>query len=216
MSFRVAKFYGMMRTGTSYFQKIVRMNFCDLKVLSNGMQWKHAYPINPDPYHISKNEEFKNKIVKAYEENAILYLFVIKNPYSWIMSMCKRRRWDINKQPVDFIQDLCFKWNGMVGEYVKWSWKHPDTSRVLRYEDIIIDFDGTLDSLCKDFNLERKDKNKWINVHNEIISSGQMVNKTCDWKKKITDFSMINKQVITLINNIIDPELMESLEYDFV
>jgi len=136
------KIYGMMRTGSCWLHTLISDNFKQ-QVLTNSLGWKHSYPVKPNP-SIVEDPQGIVSIRNAFEQNKILYIYTIKNPYSWILSMCKRRRWDVNRVELDFLQELCFKWNAFANEYVD---LQGYDSIVLKYEDLLYNTISTLESL---------------------------------------------------------------------
>ena len=104
MSTKIFKMYGMQRTKTNYFQKILNLNFHDIIVLSNLSGWKHGLvqtsvdwsgdnweetPEISKQYYMANMSESKGQsklIDKAFKDKSVHFIFSYRNPYTNYMS----------------------------------------------------------------------------------------------------------------------------------
>lgn len=146
------KIYGLRRTGTNYLQWLLCNNFKCLVLLIDVFSWKHGRPVivpgninslihNPKDYRLSND---LNDIPNIDKDPC--YLLSIKDPYSWYISMCSWH--NIDPLPVERDKlNLFFLWNYMASEYKKFHEKND--SIIIRYEDLLADLDGSLESIAK-------------------------------------------------------------------
>ena len=64
------KIYGLQRSGTNWLGFLIQENFKDVRVLVNEGGWKHGYYIIP--WSLKKEVDI---------------ISIIKNPYSWLVSV---------------------------------------------------------------------------------------------------------------------------------
>jgi hypothetical protein len=204
------KIYGLMRTGTCYLNRLICLNFDALPV-SNNLQWKHSYPLCPDLRKITPSP-----IETAFNRNEIKYILSIKNPYSWIISMCKRRNWNLETLTDDFLLELVFKWSYFSKEYLRFDNSKKYDSYICKYEDLIESFDSTMTVMSKTLNLTAK-KEIFENIKNEVSSSAKLLPNVKDWTLILNQsLSKINQHQIEIIAKSIDKEMMNKFEYNIV
>jgi hypothetical protein len=145
------KIHGLLRSGTNYLDALLRRNFHVACLAPSEQGWKHG----PCEYGTD-----------------LLYLFVVKDPYAWLVSFRNWERLHRRSQTVEigaFARDrltherLRRAWN--VGTPVE-AWNRslhgwlalegrPNTLFV-RYEDLIRDTEGQLERVRERFGLARR------------------------------------------------------------
>lgn len=188
MSTKIFKMYGMQRTKTNYFQKLLGLNFSDIIVLSNLSGWKHGLvQTNVDwsgdnweetleiskQYYMSNMSEAKGQskmIDKAFKNKSVGFIFSYRNPYTNYMSREKHYN-DKDK----FIKDFVSNWNMKNNNYMSF-YNENDNCFMFKFEDLVgskkID---TLDSFAKKFDLKRSN-NSYVDVENRVDPRMQNTN----------------------------------------
>lgn len=197
-----------MRTGSCWMHTLIADNFKE-KALSNALQWKHGFPLNPTSDDCN-DLDLKRELANDLSSDKILFLMIIKNPYSWILSMCKRRRWNVNSIAHDFLQELTLKWNAFALEYIG---QQRSTYQLLKYEQLLSDTEDILDFLS-DFLTPIHSEYK---VCKREVTSNLTQKGIKDWSAELDKGkTTIKEPALKVINDILDKKAMCYLSYEFV
>lgn len=248
----IIKMYGERNTGTNYVDSLLYMNLdckrlqgetpqkvqyikkrlgrsewvVDLYFLltfQNNLGWKHTCVIADD---IKKQ--------KIFTEQPIKFITIVKNPYSWLLSLNKRPYHQRDKKGMAFDDFIISKWSTVQRDNLGWGkvlesptqlwniknrsyWQMEQSlgSKTLRYEDILDSPERIVQQISSDFGFPMK-KGQFVNrvtstkekdVDNEYYREYYLKEL---WKVKIT-----SKQIET-INRQLDSELMSILGYDYL
>ena len=102
------KIFGERNSGTNYLEKIISQNCNDIKILGSLKGgWKHGFP-NLESFAIDNNETFNYKNT--------LFIFIIRDLQSWIVSMYNRP-YHINKKSKNINDFLNEKWKPNDNKY---------------------------------------------------------------------------------------------------
>ena len=145
----VTKVYGLLRTGTNYISKLIELNFYTYCLQSEEQGWKHG----PCQY-----------------TEKLRYVFVVKNPYSWLKSF---REWEIihNRVPEDIsisefiVGDLSHHqlnrawaaqtpleaWNEALKSWSQY-FNKPNVT-LIKYEDLLDNFNACMAKIRDNLNL---------------------------------------------------------------
>jgi len=147
----VVKTYGLLRTGTNYMTRLVEINYRALCLGAVEGSWKHG-PCAYDPH--------------------LKYVFLVKDPYSWIVSFlewerihgrfCGRSLSEFLATPVTHPQlrrvwgceDVISAWNESLR-----SWKtlsETDNVVFVRYEDLLQSFERELRRVSESLGLAQR------------------------------------------------------------
>lgn len=206
----VIKVYGLLRTGTNYVTKLLELNFRAFTLLSTEEGWKHG----PCQY-----------------SNKLKYVFLVKNPYSWIISFYdweKIHGRTSAETLEDFILDSTSHpilrgvwdlgnpieaWNKSLRSWIQL--KDRENVVFLRYEDLLESFDNRMLQIKGSLNLEQR-----------LSSFQDLETRVDNWKtpsprKKLSrDYYQQNKFIeafsesdLALMRQYLDPEIVTSLGY---
>tara|TARA_R110002110_G_scaffold297354_2_gene511459 strand:+ start:1017 stop:1754 length:738 start_codon:yes stop_codon:yes gene_type:complete len=176
--------YGARRTGTNYVQALLEENYSNVMVLDN-IVWKHAPSPPADEFigrFLQDRERHFNKTCAARQDlyeclqkkvltNEVIPLLTIKNPYAWVESMWRYTKnlrifnpHELGTKYVfldpaqklssqeDNVTELMNSYNQRYQQ-----WGHA-TRFVVRYEDLLIDYESILSFFEEQHSLQRINK----------------------------------------------------------
>lgn len=169
------KIHGLQRTGTNYVSNIIKNNFKEVELLETG-GWKHGpycgYLLEKEPSVIIVSKNIYAWLVSCYEywrkidglgpdlSNVSFEEFVMKSPAvlegSEDVPFLFRA-----KNLIQYYQNFYFHWLS-----IKFREPHNRVC-LIRYEDILSNFDKTISDLADIFNLHKPEKAE--NIKNEVI-----------------------------------------------
>jgi hypothetical protein len=216
------KQYGLKRSGTNYLTALLYKNFRDIHVFINVLGWKHKkdnFKISfkrkdwYKDYNPSKQEVNKN-VLNDVKKSNIYYIFQLKNPYNWVVSLAKYQNRPIKSFSINYIRSLTIRWNIKVNNYLEFTRQNIDISTVIRYEDLpqILSFIGTKFNLTKKYKNCIYDIEKRVGAGNDsskIILQDSKINKN---KVNLYHEKLSTKQ-IKVITNTVDYSLMTFFNY---
>ena len=239
------KIFGERNTGTNYLTNLFYKNI-NVKIIrgtvprknilnyneftkniyfqitkNRNLGWKHAFV---DKDFLSRHAQFSNTC----------FVFLVKNPYSYLLSLYRKTYHFVDKKPDTFKEFLQHKWklqlrdnmkerflnspvdlwNKKVSSYFECKWEFPDNVVIVCYEDLLRDPDATISDIANNFALEATES------FNNVLKSTKKEEKTFTYYQ---DYYLnerwrdnINKEDINLINNSLDFGLMEKLDYQII
>lgn len=235
------KLLGERNTGTNYLRRLIELNF-NLKLLRGtvpdpltrteflrdlyfrityrrNLGWKHA--IAPTSHVISK-----------YHASTCQFITLSKNPYSWLLSMCRRPYHNSSKTKMSFDEFLTNPWRTVGREQHPQPfatpmemWNKKNQSYVdlgkysnainLRYEDLLSNPEDVVSQIADRFgltligpefiNLTESTKERTAHTSGFEFYQDYYLNER--WRKKLSGSQ------ISIINKHIDAELMCKLGY---
>ena len=219
---KIVKIYGEKRTGTNYLTTLILTNFIDTTVFMNVGGWKHGKFIEtPNKTNllntvdrITKDKINVDETISLFTTKQVKFIIIIKNPYMWIKSMSEADRKPITPA---FVKDHINFWNDHYSDYMKYI--QNETALLVKYESLLIDPIGTMNSIKTKFNLTTNkdyvfEKRKLLACSDSAL--GSTMNKICDTSRYTNlDVSKhLKKNIIELINNTIDTNLMQFYDYN--
>ena len=185
----------------------------------HNLGWKHALAPSQEDLSIAR-----------LDPTRILFLTLTKNPYAWLLSLF-RRPYHAKRNHKNFADFLAANWKTVGRENAPRffmnpieMWNQKNTSYVklgdyatvvtCRYEDLLGDPEGFLETICRDHGLERRQR-PFENVTRAI--KGQDADKTFDdyrdyylnerWRPEI------NRAEFCQINDSLDERLLSHFHY---
>lgn len=206
------KIYAERNTGTAYLEWLLQKN---LKVeLLDGiiLGWKRR--IAPQ----------ENELIDAIKKE-VLFICLIKNPYSWLLSMHRNPvKHEVLKKVnlSDFLKysfgdyrtpiDL---WNNKNASYLNLQ-NYVERHLIIMYEDLLSNPEEVISSMAQKFEFKKR-FSRFKNQDNYISEKGIKSKKfhrkyylTESWKKEFT------KNDIEFINSRLDHNLMQQLNYQII
>jgi len=209
---RKIKIYGERNTGTIYLEWLLKKNL-DVELV-DGFEfgWKHR---------LAPGEEEMTEVMKR----EVIYLCLIKNPYSWLLSMHKRPYHHEKLRELSFAEFIRVSYGDYRNPVVMWTLKNRsydnlgkflDHHMLIKYEDILKDPKKAIEDVTEKFGIEKP--GLFRNIHNILTNSHGMTRQTfhTDYYLKERWREKLNQDHITHINKYLDRELMEKLHYSFL
>lgn len=163
------KIHGLLRSGTNYLSKLISSNFKAIVLKHSELGWKHG----PCQY-----EKFSN------------FIFISKNPYSWLLSFKYWEEIHLRSEPgklKKFIEapishtelrevwkaeNPIIAWNKCMNSWLKTSKKN--NTLFIRYEDLLMDYGDLLGKVQNKFEYESRSSH----FHN-------LTQRADDWETKV-------------------------------
>jgi hypothetical protein len=225
---QAALLYGLQRTGSNYTQHVIQKNFRNIRFFTHPSRClpthKHFRLYDeksaiPDArfynaFTYSKFEDFKQHVGKISGGEISIYIVCLKDPYSWYLSYKKHAR----KNKITYFKKslnshYIIDYNLFYRKWLDFSNDAPDEVLLLKYEDLIEDLEGSLKGIGEKFNLERS-SDKLVNPDKVPMSRLFTEAKSAFYKEK-KYLDLISEQEKDVIQHLLDPELMSSLNYQF-
>ncbi|MBN2174563.1 MAG: hypothetical protein JW731_10550 [Bacteroidales bacterium] len=206
------KIFGTVNSGTVYLEWLIRKNL-DIQILNTyDLGWKHR--IAPS------KEELTDETI----EN-VIYVCLTKNPYSWILSMHKRPYQHEALKKLGFFDFIKFSYGDYRNPIIMWNQKNNSYVQLadyvkhhilVSYEDVLYDPKKFLDEFADKFHLRKPPFYK--NINNLLTNSHGLKQKHFHkdyyleekWKSKL------NPEHIEYINQFLDKQLMQKLNYSIL
>lgn len=223
------KIFGLKRSCTNYIESLLRTNFKEHVLLhGNVMGWKHGKPVKEidwtghawveqyDPNAIEQymNSVSRKSLQKEFDNDNILYIICIKNPYAWYLSYCKAA----NITPFPLKPEICYMWNFNL-EWIQ-EYMYHKHYYVIRFEDMLSNYSAVLDDIANKFNLTPKNKvwkniTKYITVNQKIDDNVFNANYYLN-NDYIFEYTTHSYDNFNQFNQLLSIDLMESLHYNFI
>lgn len=209
---RYVKIYGARNSGTIFLEWLVNKNL-DVKTLDTyDLGWKHR---------VAPVEEELTKKMK----DDVVFLCLVKNPYSWLLSMHKRPYHHESLRGLSFLDFVKYSYGDYRNPTIMWNVKNDSylklkefvrNHEIVKYEDILKDPNKFLDELSEKYDIEKPAFYKNINnlLTNKHGIKHQKFHKEYylheRWRMKL------RHEHVELINKFLDKDLMEKLNYTFL
>ncbi|MCD4682180.1 MAG: hypothetical protein K8R86_02760 [Bacteroidales bacterium] len=206
---KYVKIYGARNSGTIFLEWLIGKNL-DVKNLDTyDLGWKHRVAPSEDELTGKMKED-------------VIFLCLVKNPYSWLLSMHKRPYHHESLRNLSFKDFIKYSYGDYRNPAVMWNTKNGSYFKlkdfvknleIIKYEDILKDPNKTLDNLSEKYGLEKPAFYKSINnlLTNKHGIKHQKFHKEYylheRWRMKL------RPEHIEQINKFLDKELMEKLNY---
>lgn len=203
------KIYGERNTGTIYLEWLLKSNL-EIKIdKSPVLGWKHRLV----PSLADLEDEIREET---------LFICLVKNPYSWLLSMHKRPYHHEVLKKFSFSDFLRYSYGDYENPMVMWNMKNNSYVRlendvsnhmIIRYEDLLSNMKSILLEIANKFDLPVPSMFKNINslITNSHGIKPQKFHRAFyieeKWRKSIMPHHA------KLINASVDSQLMEKLNY---
>lgn len=206
------KIYGERNSGTIYLEWLINKNF-EIELLKNDETgWKHRLAPSKEEIEYDLNPE-------------IYYLCLVKNPYSWLLSMHKRPYQHEELRKLRFRDFLKYSYGDYRNPIMMWNLKNRSYLELgnytknhifFRYEDFLESIAEPLNTIASKFGIAKPPFYKNIHV---LLTNSHGISKNKFhaeyyteeiWKEKL------NPDHIETINQFLDKDLMNKLEYSFL
>lgn len=227
---RAALLYGMQRSGSNYIHQLMLQNFQNIRFYNLGISRslpthkhfrlydeKSAIPDERyyNTFRYSSFKDFKRHVGKVAEQEIHTYIVCTKDPYSWYLSYKKHAR----KNKFTYFKrslntQFLIDYNLFYRKWLDFAMEAPEEVLLFRYEDLIEDLSGSLQRIAQKFDLERSPgplKNPTlVPLSREFTKARASFYK----EKKYLDF--FSERDRSVIQHLLDPELMATLNYRIV
>lgn len=209
---KFVKIYGEQNSGTIYLEWLLKKNLDAVLLDSYDFGWKHRIAPTDDEL----NEKMKTEV---------LYLCLVKNPYSWLISMHKRPYNHESLKKLSFSDFIKYSYGDYRNPIIMWNIKNASYLRlagyvkfyeILRYEDILANPDELILNLSGKYGFTKdvffkNITNLLTNTHGikqQKFHKEYYLNE--EWKRNL------RSDHIRFINQFLDKELMDKLNYQTI
>lgn len=253
---KIIKIYGERNTGTNYFHHLINLNL-DVSLLRGVVPtyvWifsdasLKAFPSFCKNYRVnekildiyfkmtsSKNFGWKHTLISPELKNIlrksgdnVIFLTLIKNPYSWLLSLYDHP-YHFNKKQMDFEQFLLKPWDTVgrenssehfVNPIDMWNKKNENYIELkdivtiinIKYEDLLANPGNIIDSISKQFNIPKKYDN-FKNLKQSVKRSEKDFNYYQTYYLKERWRDKLSNKSIKIINKYLNENLMDYFGY---
>ena len=214
--------FGLQRSGTTFLEELVKLNIKHSSILNhqNSWIWKHAYDVDLDG--ILVHEKLK--------ETKANCLYIIKHPFTWIQSVCKKKADTLDKYPnikarASDSQVHVYK-NFNLLRMAQLYNKHARywrciinsveyTVLFIKYEDLINTDEDTIEmirDIAEFFNTEINERIKiprLVNQSKKFTEKRRMI-----YKNVLLDKRIFNPIRLHAITQMLDKSLIKDLRYN--
>lgn len=209
---KFVKIYSERNSGSIYLEWLLRKNLDIVISDTFDLGWKHRLAPSSDELSEKLKEE-------------VIYICLVKNPYSWLLSMHKRPYLHESLKSLSFADFVRFSYGDYRNPITMWNTKNNSylgmedyirNFKLVRYEDLLVDSENEIIAIADKFGLKMSGTFRNIN---RIITNSHGVKKSrfhkdyyVDeiWKKKLRDIH------IERINQFLDEKLMQKLNYSII
>ena len=209
---RFIKIYGEQNSGTIYLEWLLKKNLDASLLDSFDFGWKHRIAPSAD--------ELTEKLKKE-----VLFLCLVKNPYSWLISMHKRPYNHECLHKLSFLDFLKYSYGDYRNPMVMWNTKNASYlnmkeyvqfHQIIRYEDILKEPATFINQLAEKYSFPKPAIFK--NITNLLTNSHGIKNQQFhkdyylneEWKKSL------RHEHVKLINTWLNESLMNELNYTII
>lgn len=239
------KIYGERNTGTNYLKQLLESNL-NVHLLRGTVPRKHPLCYNEFTknvyFHFTSkyNLGWKHSFVDRdfVKKNTCLtntyFIFLVKNPYSFLLSLYKKSYHFIGNKPETFqnflnhtwrlqkrdnlkaksLESPVFLWNFKVSSYLEYMDDQPGNSMLIKYEDLVNDPKKTLQTIADSFSLNKK--TSFINITSSTKPDNKRFEDYQDYYLNEKWRNNIEYSEIELINKYLDKELVHRLGYKII
>lgn len=210
---KLVKLFGARRTGTTWSREIFKANFEDVVVCNHELGSKHRAPKNLESIKkwSSKKSSTWQLYVKEVEENKrkIYPYVIIKNPYSWYLSLKEFRKSRFDIKEVKGYSHFYCRMRELEDKPEKYDNIYTKPY-FIRYEDLLSDTNGRVCDVANTFSIKLKNNN--IIIPNKVELSKAFTPARKDFYLQKGNFGLSNG-VIKELTCMIDWELMAFYGY---
>lgn len=207
------KVFGERNTATVYLEWLLRNNLKVNLLDYYTLGWKHRLAPGKDE-------------IQPVEDNSILFLCLVKNPYSWLLSMYRKPYGQEKLKELNFSEFLRFPYGDYRNPIVMWNIKNQSFLNLkeevkyhglIRYEDLLKDPQTSLELLSSKFGLNKTrhwfiNLDKYITNHHGITDNPFHKDYYIQEKWR-NEYSV---EDIQFIKNQLDVELTKKLHYEII
>jgi hypothetical protein len=206
------KIYGEQNSGTIYLEWLLKKNLDATLLDSYDFGWKHRIAPSKDEL----TEKMKQEV---------LYLCLVKNPYSWLISMHKRPYHHESLHKLSLMEFIKYSygdyrnpivmWNQKNDSYVKME-EYVQLHEIVKYEEILEDPPKFMNLLAEKFGFSKPAIFKNISslltnshgIKSQSFHKDYYLNE--DWRKNL------RHDHVKEINSWLDRDLMQKLNYSII
>lgn len=221
--------FGLQRSGTNYTQSLMLENLESFCFRNHG--YARSLPVHkhfrlyddksfvPEPKYLNafyypSFTDFDAHVRELTGSADMGYVVVVKEPYSWYISVCKearKSRWpghlrrDANNRYMSDYSLFYGKWLDFIREA-------PERIILVRYEDLLADMGGKLEEIRMKFGLEKK-QDPYHNV-SKVFKSKRFSMRRKRYYKKGDFTSMFCPEHLLVMTGNLDGKVTRELGYD--
>ena len=225
---KLIKIYGERNTSTNYFSKLIHLNKLPGNELVRDLYFLLSYKRNLGWKHTRVKSAYE---LKKYGilKNAICFVSITKNPYSWLISLYRRPYCQYYSEKPKFETFLCTPWKTVGRDNCNKMLKNPIELWNIKNSSYLqlADLNGlniTTESILKNPNLV-------INKISNHFSIDRLTDKFVNHKKSTKDKNKnftyyrdfylnekwrdnLSTEAISIINETVDKNLMNHFGYE--
>lgn len=228
---RFLKIYGLERSGTNYLEWVIRQWFVNVRVLVDELGWKHgpiraavdwtgddwSDPAWPDEQRSRHARARMNRLClqwdalrSAVADGAVSRCAIVKDPYAWVSSFSSYK--GVPCSPVDPQQIL--RWNAVNADYASYVGRHPDASKMVLYEDLLLDPRRIADGIGLSFKLVKSSAGRIVSDFT-MTTAGRPGRARFDRSRYATGSFMsgYTRADRDVFSDLLDRDLMAELGY---
>ena len=165
----LVKVFGLERSGTNYFEWLLKANCPRIRVITNQLGWKHAAPIPPlikvltsgasslssseqmqlYSHRSFQDQQFKQEVESLLAANKLRIAAVVKNPYNWYASIVRY----YSRAGLEMGPEQLHRWNQTNRSYRELQKMHPAQVMIIQYEELLTDMQQSMKKIAQHFGL---------------------------------------------------------------
>mgnify|MGYP000574649895 CR=1 FL=1 len=223
--------YGLQRAGTNYTEAVILENFKDVRFLNEHFPdclptQKHFRLYDEkfiipslqfqNNFHFPSFKQFDEKVEELTQQKDLKYVVVVKNPYAWYQSFMRlaNRTKHITYRKKHINGHFVIDWNLFHSKWLSFFNECPEKIELVKYEDLVKDFDGTMKALENKFGLK--------SIHPEYFNpksvgmSRKFTKKRNTYYKGKAYLADLHPTYIRVISELLDKSLMERFDYEWI
>ena len=207
------KVFGERNSATVYLEWLLRNNLKIDLLDYYTLGWKHRLA--------PKREE-----IEELGDESVHFLCLVKNPYSWLLSMHRKPYGQEKLSGLEFSQFLRFPYGDYKNPVVMWNIKnqalvslknHVKNHRLILYEDLLKEPRSVIEAFAVEFGIDKS--RHWFMNQEKYISNNHGITKHPfhksyyleeKWRKEY------KPEYLKFIQSQLDTELMNLLHYEII
>ncbi len=209
---KYVKIYGERNSGTIYLEWLLKKNLKIDIAETYDLGWKHRIA----PSNDELNESIKKNVV---------FLCLVKNPYSWLLSLHMRPYLHECLKKLGFSDFIKYSYGDYRNPVVMWNQKnnsywemrnYVEHYEFFRYEDILAEPANVVNLIAERYDYDKP--SMFRNINNQLSNSrGMLPGKFHkDYYLKESWKRNLRSDHVKLINEFIDTDLMKKLNYEIL
>ena len=222
--------YGMQRSGSNYIQQVLLQNFQNVRFYNNNdfrCLPKHKHfrlydekSIIPDARYLNTFtykgfKDFKEHAERIVGREINMFVVTIKDPYSWYVSFmkhAKKNKYTYFRKSVN--SHYILDYNLFYRKWFNFSMEAPGEVWMVKYEDLIEDFDASLQRMGEKLKLERSSE---VNINpGKVNMNRKFTAGRAAYYKDNKYLDLISDREKSVIQHLLDQELLSSLNYQII